>query len=62
MMLIEQSLLDSAVHRLKKRLEVRIDNERSCVRVAELSEFDMSLLSIWSWKHMHDGHEVLAGA
>ena len=48
MMLIEQSLLDSAVHRLKKRLEVRIDHERSSVRVAELPELDMSLLSIRS--------------
>jgi len=61
-LLMEQSLLDSAIQRLENRLEVRVYHERRRVRVAELLEFDVCLLSVGCRKNMHDGHEVLAGA
>ena len=61
-MLVVKSIFVSAVDWLEYRLKVCIYDERSLVRVPELPEFNVGLLSVGSWKHVQHRHNVLVGA
>ena len=46
----------------QNRFKVGVDDERCAVRVTDLFEFDVSLLTLCSGKHLHNRHEVFTGA
>ena len=61
-MLVVKCVFVLALNWLENLFKVRIYDELSLVRVAELPEIYVNLFSVWSRKHVQHRHIVLAGA